>query len=106
MRWFLAQQLPALDVIGGTIAGAVVLLFIGGWVWAKPAVDTLIRAGDKKDDELAALRQSIEDRVIPVVEENTELANRVAVLLEQHRQTDKLMLDALDELRELRRREG
>lgn len=97
----LAQQLPsidAIDAIGSGGLAVVLLLFIGGYLWAKPAVETILKASDKKDTENAALRMSIEERIIPVVEHNTQLAERVAVLLEQHIETDRLMMRALEDL--------
>jgi hypothetical protein len=87
--------LHLVDLIGGTIAGVVVLLFIGGWIWAKPAVDALIRSLEQKDQEILALRRSIEERIIPVLEENTQLADRVVRLLEDRAQTDRALLDAV-----------
>jgi len=91
-----ADPLALVDLIGGTIAGVVVLLFIGGYVWAKPAVDALIVAMNKKDEDLDALRTSIEERIIPTIEANTLLASRVATLLEERDRIDREVVAALD----------
>lgn len=96
---------PGLDVIGGTVLGAVLILLLLGWLWAKPAVDDLRDENkrlngliDRKDGELAALRTSIDERVIPAIERNTHLAERVIDLIEDRVSLDRRLRDTLDRL--------
>jgi len=95
------DPVTVLDFVGGTLAGVVVLLFIGGYIWAKPAVDALIASIDKKDEDIADLRQSIENRIIPVIEENTLLAARVVALLEERDRLDREVVAALERQKRL-----
>lgn len=94
---------PGLDVIGGTVLGAVLILLLLGWLWAKPAVDDLRDENkrlnttiDRKDEELATLRQSIDERVIPAIEKNTHLADRVVRLIEDRTRLDQRLVHLLD----------
>lgn len=106
---FFAQQgptgVPGLDIIGGTVLGAVLILLLFGWLWAKPAVDDLREENkrlnaliDRKDSELAALRVSIDERVIPAIEKNTHLADRVIDLIESRVTLDRRLTETLDRL--------
>lgn len=94
----MAQPAAPLDLIGGTVLGAVLLLLLFGWLWAKPSVEVLLKANKQKDEELAALRKSLDERVIPAVEHSTLLADRVASLLETRIETDRRIVAALDRI--------
>lgn len=100
------MDLPAgLDVIGDTVLGVVVILFIVGYVWAKPAVDGLKEENtrlngiiERKDSELASLRQSIDEKVVPTIEKNTRITERVVDLLNDEVNTERRLVEVLARL--------
>jgi hypothetical protein len=49
--------------------GIIVILFLVGWVWAKPAVDSLRRDKEKAEDQRDALIKVFETQVIPVLDD-------------------------------------
>lgn len=114
MLWalMLAQESPGLPDIGNVfgilseaILGIVVILMILGYLWAKPAVEALkkenerlVTVVDRKDEELSSLRASIETNVIPSIEKNAVVAERVVHLLEENKETAKRLVSVLDKV--------
>lgn len=95
----------ALGVLSETILGIVVILMILGYLWAKPAVEALkdenkrqVETLAKKDEELATLRASIEQHVIPSIEKNAHVADRVVSLLEENKVTARRLVEVLDRI--------
>lgn len=98
-------DIPVLDYIGDTVLGVIVILFIVGYVWAKPAVDGLKEENtrlnaiiERKDGELAALRQSIDEKVVPTVEKNTRITERVVELFGDQTDTERRLTEVLGRL--------
>lgn len=92
-------------VLSETILGVVVILMILGYLWAKPAVDAirddnvrLNKVVERKDEELASLRKSIEENVIPSIEKNAHVADRVVGLLEENKDTARRLGEVLDRI--------
>lgn len=58
--------------------GGVVVAFLLGWIWPKPAVDRLISDLERKEAQLDALVETYEARVIPVLVEANDRLGRMA----------------------------
>ena len=81
-----------------TVLGIVVILFILGWIWAKPSVDLLRKTLEKRDKELASLRQSLDEKIIPAIKQNTILAERATQLIETRRDLDRDIVETLSKV--------
>lgn len=90
--------MPGLDVLGGSVLGVVLLLLLFGWLWARPAVDRILRENDRLTDENAALRRGLEERVIPALEKNTSHLEQAVRVMDDRNRRDEQILAALDRL--------
>lgn len=106
----LAQDVPdavssVFNVLSETILGVVLVLVIFGYLWAKPAVESLKDENNNlrvtitgKDEELKSLRASIESHVIPSIEKNAHVADRVVALLEENKDTSRRLAEVLERI--------
>lgn len=93
-----AEGVPGLDILGGSVLGIVLLLLLAGWLWAKPAVDRLVRDYERVVGENAALRQGLEEKVIPALERNTNHLEQAVRVMEDRNRRDEQIIAALDRL--------
>lgn len=86
---WLAQQVPAdgsdqiLTFVQYGALGLVILGLIFGWLWAKPAVQQLIKDKERAEAQRDELLKQYEEKVLPVVTENTRAARQLSPLLEE-----------------------
>lgn len=78
-----ATDVPGLDLLSGSVLGVVVLLLLTGWLETRPAMNRLVEERNRLAEENARLRIALEERVIPTVEKNTALAQRLVELLDR-----------------------
>lgn len=83
---FLAQVLAVEGVpnwIGELAFGSVVVLALAGWIWFKPAVDSLHERMTKAEAQRDALIEVYQDEIIPVLREAQGGVTRVAAIAEE-----------------------
>lgn len=65
----------AIDVVQWAqygVLGLVVLAFLSGWIWAKPAVDAMRKDLDETKGELRLLQAFNRDVVVPAIVKSNE----------------------------------
>jgi hypothetical protein len=81
---------PILDFVQYGVLGLIIIALLLGWLWAKPAVMQIIRdkeRADERADRAEAQRDELlkqyEEKVLPVIGENTRAARQLSPLLEE-----------------------
>lgn len=95
---FVAEGGVPVQWLGEFAFGVVLLLFLGGWAYAKPAVDRMLRDYDRLRDENALLRKGIDEKVIPALEKNTVHLEQAVRVMDDRNRRDEQILAALDRL--------
>lgn len=65
------------------IVGAVLVLFTAGLVWAKPAVDQLIKRAEAAEAQRDALLVVYHEKVLPALTSSTAASERNVAVLER-----------------------
>lgn len=86
--WVAAGDPSALDLVQYGALGVVVLGFVTGWIWARPAVLKLIKDLDEARADLRRLEHLDREVLLPALAKSTELIQRF--LDEQKRWLDRL----------------
>jgi hypothetical protein len=63
--------------------GLVILALLAGWLWAKPAVQQLIKDKERAEQQRDELIKQMDQRIVPVLSEFTSSARTLAPLLEE-----------------------
>lgn len=74
---------PILTLVQYGALGLVVVALLVGWLWARPAVQQLIKDKERAEDQRDELLKQYEEKVLPVVSENTRAARQLSPLLEE-----------------------
>lgn len=59
------------------VLGLVVVAFIGGWIWARPAVDRLVKELDEVKLQLSEQNRWVRDIIVPAITESNDLLREV-----------------------------
>ena len=76
MTWLATETPTALDWASYGALGFVVLGFISGWIWAKPAVQKLIEDLDKARADLRRIEELDREVLLPALARSTDLMQR------------------------------
>jgi hypothetical protein len=71
------------------VLGLVVIALLLGWLWARPAVDRLIKDKERAEHQRDEMLKVYEDRVLPVLTQLTQLTQAQTPLMHD-------LLDALE----------
>lgn len=74
---------PILTFAQYGVIGLVLVALLLGWLWAKPAVQQLIKDKERAEAQRDELLKQYEEKVLPVVTENTRAARQLSPLLEE-----------------------
>lgn len=69
---------PIYQLVQFGVLGIVVLGFVFGYIWAKPAVQRLERDLDRVTAELRKLEESYREIVIPAITRSSEIIERMS----------------------------
>jgi hypothetical protein len=75
---------PIFQLVQFGVLGIVVLGFVFGWIWAKPAVARLERDLDRALADLRSLEELTRTTIIPAVTRSSETIERLARRLQDN----------------------
>lgn len=81
---------PILDFVQYGVLGLIIVALLLGWLWAKPAVQQIIKdkeradeRADRAESQRDELLKQYEEKVLPVIGENTRASQQLSPLLEE-----------------------
>lgn len=90
LLYILAQSDPV-GTAGGTdplslflqygLPGLVIAALIMGWLWAKPAVDTIKQRAERAETQRDELVKVYEDKILPALTENVQVNREMKPIL-------------------------
>lgn len=63
------------------LPGLVIAALILGWLWAKPAVDTIKQRADRAEQQRDELVRVYEDKILPALTENVQVNRELKPIL-------------------------
>lgn len=63
------------------LPGLVIAALIMGWLWAKPAVDTIKQRADRAEQQRDELVRVYEDKILPALTENLHINRELQPIL-------------------------
>ena len=102
MTW--AAEVPVPSWLGELAFGAIVVLAVFGYVWFKPAVNSLMERVEKAETQRDALIETYQDEIIPALRDANAGSVRAVETVERSRVTLEATTAVLTEVRALLQR--
>lgn len=72
-----------LDFLQYGVLGLIIIALLLGWLWAKPAVDGLIKRAEQAERQRDDLLKVYEERIMPTLIESTKVTEAMRPVMEE-----------------------